>query len=85
MGWFGKKKREPKGVPVVLSVEGMTCANCVRHVREALQGVEGVHQAEVDLRKNEAWVDMDPARARVDAMVAAVKAVGYAAHPAGSD
>lgn len=32
-----------------LKIEGMTCQNCARHVREALQGVPGVEYAEVDL------------------------------------
>lgn len=32
-----------------LSVQGMSCQNCVRHVKEALLGVDGVEVAEVDL------------------------------------
>ena len=30
-----------------LKIGGMTCLNCVRHVREALQEVPGVEYAEV--------------------------------------
>lgn len=32
-----------------ISVTGMTCQNCVRHVREALAALPGVQSAEVDL------------------------------------
>ena len=30
-----------------ISVDGMSCANCARHVKEALAGLEGVAQVEV--------------------------------------
>ena len=42
-----------------LKVTGMTCANCVRHVREALEQVPGVRTAEVDLEKGQALVDAE--------------------------
>ena len=32
-----------------ISVEGMTCQNCVRHVKEAIAGVAGIESVEVDL------------------------------------
>jgi copper chaperone CopZ len=32
-----------------LSITGMTCGNCVKHVEKALKGVEGVTGVEVDL------------------------------------
>ncbi len=33
-----------------IRVGGMTCDNCVRHVRQALLGLEGVAGADVDLK-----------------------------------
>lgn len=33
-----------------IDVEGMTCANCVRHVTEALEGLEAVLDVSVELR-----------------------------------
>ena len=63
MSWFSFGKKEetapaaPKGKLVTLKVDGMTCANCVRHVGDALRGVPGVHRADVDLKKGEARVD----------------------------
>ena len=35
----------------VLVVEGMMCAHCQAHVQKALEGVDGVQEAVVDLEK----------------------------------
>ena len=40
-----------------LKVEGMTCQNCVRHVKTALEGVDGVDTAEVSLEAGLAVVE----------------------------
>lgn len=58
-----------------LEVVGMTCGNCVAHVSEALEGVDGVSAVEVDLETGHArvhGVSIDR-----DALVAAVRAEGY--------
>lgn len=58
------------------AISGMTCANCVRHVTEAIASVAGVTSVVVDL---------DAAQARVEGavddaqVVAAVDAAGYTA------
>ena len=39
-----------------LAVSGMTCANCARHVTEAIQGVPGVRTAAVRLEASQASV-----------------------------
>jgi copper chaperone len=59
----------------VLSVEGMSCAHCVAHVKEALESVAGVTEADVDLGKTQAVVEgsaFDDA-----AMRSAVAEAGY--------
>ncbi|MDH2067472.1 copper-exporting P-type ATPase CopA [Pantoea sp. GD03673] len=63
----------------VLLIEGMTCASCVSRVEKALQQVEGVSQARVNLGERSALVlgDADPQR-----LVAAVDAAGYGAQVA---
>ena len=60
-----------------LSISGMTCGSCVRHVTEALRGVEGVSEAIVDLQGGRATVEYDPATATAEQMVQAVEAAGY--------
>jgi len=65
---------------VRLSVQGMTCHNCVRHVEDALKAVAGVTGAQVDLGKKLAVVTgerLDPAK-----LAGAVTAAGYPAAPA---
>ena len=59
-----------------LSVEGMTCGNCVRHVTEALLNVPGVKTAVVDLATETAAVsaDREIPKAELDN---ALKAEGY--------
>lgn len=41
---------------IKLSVKGMTCEMCVKHVREGLQSVDGVKSADVDLESATALV-----------------------------
>jgi Cu+-exporting ATPase len=64
-----------------LDIEGMTCAACVRRVEKALEKVEGVASASVNLATERATVDYDPAVASPEAMVAAVEGAGYKATP----
>lgn len=72
-------------VELDLAVEGMTCASCVARVEKRLNRVPGV-QATVNLALEQAHVRVAPPEdgsgpADVDALVAAVQAAGYDAHP----
>lgn len=60
-----------------LPIAGMTCQNCVRHVREALRSVPGVKSAEVSLAENKASVELDELAANREQLVSAVKSAGY--------
>ena len=62
----------------VLAIEGMTCDHCRKAVESALEGVEGVTAAEVDLAAGRARVEGDAATER---LVAAVEDEGYRARP----
>ncbi len=59
------------------SVKGMTCDNCVRHVKQALQGVAGVTSVNVSLDSQQATLEYDPTIVTVEAMAAAVSEAGY--------
>lgn len=65
---------------IQLSVQGMTCASCVRTVESALNGVAGVVDARVNLAAEEATVDIDQSVA-TDDLMAAVSSAGYTALP----
>jgi Cu+-exporting ATPase len=66
-----------------LLITGMNCADCARHVTDALQGVTGVSAAEVSLQDGRARVrwraDATP---NLPALSQAVRSSGYAAKPA---
>jgi Cu+-exporting ATPase len=57
----------------------MTCASCVASVEDALRGVAGVREADVNLATERARVEMDPSRADDAALVRAIERAGYGA------
>ncbi len=60
-----------------LPVLGMTCASCQHHVEEALRSTAGVESARVDLMAHRANVVFNPAVARPEQFVAAIRGAGY--------
>lgn len=69
-----KERRE-----VVLSVPDMSCPMCPITVRRALNGVDGVHEAEADLDTKQARAVFDPARTDHEALIAAIEESGFSA------
>jgi len=63
-----------------LNITGMTCDHCQRAVKGALESVEGVQSATVNLNAGTAQVEGD---ADLNALIAAVEEEGYQAAPAG--
>ena len=61
-----------------LSVEGMMCQHCVAHVKKALEGIEGVEEAVVDLDSNSATAKLF-ADVADQALVDAIVDAGYEA------
>ncbi|HEY9899535.1 MAG TPA: heavy metal-associated domain-containing protein [Pantanalinema sp.] len=57
-----------------LSVTGMTCQNCVKHVTSALSAVPGVTRVSVDLATGIARVEGD---ASLPSLLDAVREEGY--------
>jgi Cu+-exporting ATPase len=64
-------------VDVTFPVTGMTCASCVRRIEKALNKVEGVAEANVNLATEKARVVYDPNVASPDQLKAAVEKAGY--------
>lgn len=67
----------------ILSVDGMTCSSCVRHVEEALRDLEGVGAIEVAPEDGSVRVQHDPAQATIEQMTAALGEAGYASRASG--
>jgi copper ion binding protein len=64
-------------VNIDLKISGMTCQNCVRHVKEAISEVSGVKSVEVSLENASAKVSSDIDLDR-GALKNAVQEAGYA-------
>lgn len=59
-----------------LSIEGMMCQNCVKHVTHALESIPGSAQIHVDLESKKATVDV-PASVTDEMLKAAISEAGY--------
>lgn len=64
---------------VTVSVSGMSCGSCVRHIQKALEELGGVEASEVNLAAREVTVSFDPQVTGVEPIVSAIRKSGYAA------
>ena len=48
--------KEPNNMEKILNVKGMMCANCQKHVHDALLAMDGVSAVDVNLEKGTAKV-----------------------------
>ena len=62
-----------------LDVTGMTCDHCAHTVKSALEDVQGVRSARVDLSGGKAVVDYDEGRTEPRELTTAVADAGYQA------
>ncbi len=60
-----------------IEVTGMTCQNCARHVKEALEALPGLRNVEVDLAHGSAHFESESAVDR-EKIAAALDEAGYA-------
>ncbi len=58
-------------------IEGMTCANCVKHIEKALKQLPGISQLEINLEKHEALIEYDSSALTYETMASALKEAGY--------
>jgi copper chaperone len=61
----------------LLTVSGMTCPSCVRHVESALREIAGVRGVEVHLREGKVLVKHDAEGAPATELVEALREAGY--------
>ena len=62
---------------VSLAVSNMTCSTCGPTVRRALQHVDGVYKATVDLKAHTATVYFNPTKTEVTSLTQATTDAGY--------
>ena len=66
-----------------LNVTGMTCDHCVNSVKSALEELEGVRSARVDLDGGTAVVDYDEGKTEPRELTTAIADAGYQANEGG--
>ena len=69
-------ERKETAMERTLHVEGMMCPHCVAHVKKALEGVDGVEEAIVDLEAKTAVAKLGK-DVPVEDLAAAVTDAGY--------
>ena len=72
------KNKGEDNMEKILNVEGMSCNHCTASVKKALEGLDGVKEAEVSLEGKNAKVELDKDVAD-EALVKAVQDAGYTA------
>lgn len=65
----------------VLRAEGFSCPSCVAKIEKQVGQLDGVESVKVHFASARIEIDHDPARADVDALVAAVAKAGYKSRP----
>ena len=66
---------------VKLTLDGMSCAACVRSVEKAVQPLSGVRNVQVNYATEQATVDYSRRKTSVAAICNAIAQAGYKAHP----
>lgn len=61
----------------VIRVDGMMCANCQQAVEEALNGLDGVSKAEVNLEEKNVTVEYDDSKIQREKMALMIDEIGY--------
>lgn len=64
----------------ILNVQGMSCPSCIRHVKEALNDVDGVSGIDVRLQAGQVMVK-HAETASLTSMVEALRDAGYESSP----
>ena len=63
----------------IISIEGMTCVNCVNSIEKKLSSMKGVKKIKVDLIENEANVTFDPKKTSLEKIKSKISELGYSA------
>ena len=61
----------------VIKVEGMTCMGCVNSVKNVLEKIPGVSNANVSLEQHQVTIEYDAAKAHTDQFRSAIEGAGF--------
>ncbi len=62
---------------IELKISGMTCAMCTKTIKQALERLNGVQQANVNLGNETAYITYNPGKIKIKDLQRAVEDVGY--------
>lgn len=60
-----------------IKVEGMSCMHCQMRVKKAVEAVEGVQKADVNLQTKQVTVDFEEGKKNLEKVKAAIRENGY--------
>ena len=60
-----------------IKVEGMSCMHCQLRVKKAVEAVEGVQRADVNLQTKQVTVDFKEGEENLEKVKAAIRETGY--------
>jgi copper chaperone len=61
----------------IIKVEGMSCMHCQLRVKKAVEAVEGVQRADVNLQTKQVTVDYEEGKANIEKVKDAIRESGY--------
>ncbi|AYK15759.1 MAG: heavy-metal-associated domain-containing protein [Methanosarcina flavescens] len=61
----------------IIKVEGMSCMHCQLRVKKAVEAVEGVQRADVNLQTKQVTVDYEEGKVNLEEVKAAIRETGY--------
>lgn len=67
---------------LILKVQGMTCASCVRRVETGLKKLDGIFEANVNLSTEKVTLKYDENIIKINEIIKSIEAMGYDAYPA---
>jgi copper chaperone len=60
-----------------IKVEGMSCMHCQLRVKKAVEAVEGVQRADVNLQTKQVTVDYEDGKVNLEKVKAVIREAGY--------
>jgi len=60
-----------------IKVEGMSCMHCQLRVKKAVEAVEGVQRADVNLQTKQVTIDFEEGKKNLEKVKATIRETGY--------
>lgn len=60
-----------------IKVEGMSCMHCQLRVKKAIEAVEGVQRADVNLQTKQVTIDFEEGKENLEKVKATIRETGY--------